>query len=107
MGLYDFFIRTFFRSRFGRIIESYFIAQQLKLILEMMEIAIENGEVTLESLGTEKFEVGERLLSWIDAYAKAPGNLRSCWVGEKKRLVCMSWRDADSSDDEREDEDDE
>jgi hypothetical protein len=73
----------------------------------MMETAIENGEIIPESLDMKKLEVGERLLNWIDAYSKAPGNSRSCWVGGKKRLVCMSWGDADSSDNEREEEDEE
>ena len=49
----------------------------------------------------ETFEVGERLLNWIDAYGKARGSQRSCWIGEGKRLkVTYSWGDNDSDEDD-------
>ena len=75
------------------------------LMLGMMRTAIEYGEVSINSMAEESSEVGERLLKWIDAYSKAPGNTRSCWVGAKKKLVCMSWSDVDDSGDEEEMED--
>jgi len=53
-----------------------------------------------ESAGTADWKTGDSILKWIDAYAGASGNSRSCWVGEKKKIVCMTWRDAESSDDE-------
>ena len=43
---------------------------------------------------------GQKLLDWIDAYSNAPGDSRSCWIGEHKKLVCMTWRDEENSDDE-------
>jgi len=46
--------------------------------------------------------IGGKLLEWIDAYALAPGNQRSCWVGAKKKLTCMTWRDVDTSDEDEE-----
>lgn len=75
------------------------------LIVGMIRTAIENGEVLINSMDVEFSQVGERLLEWIDAYSKAPGNERSCWVGAKKRLVCMAWRDTDLSGEEDEMED--
>jgi hypothetical protein len=50
---------------------------------------------------------GENLLKWIDAYSSCPGNARSCWLGRKKKLVCMSWREADTSDEDEEGDEDE
>ena len=47
------------------------------------------------------FDAGERLLKWIDAYGKSPGNQRSCWIGAKKKVcTTMSLRDDDSDDDD-------
>ena len=51
--------------------------------------------------------VGDRLLKWIDAYSKAPGFTRSCWVGADKELVCMTLRDDDEEEEEEEEEIDE
>ena len=50
---------------------------------------------------TESFEVGERLLKWIEAYGQSPGNLRACWIGEKKKMkTTYAWRDDDSDDED-------
>jgi hypothetical protein len=43
-----------------------------------------------ETAGTD-WKTGDNILKWIDAYAGASGNSRSCWVGEKKKIVCMTW----------------
>ena len=67
-----------------------------------MKRAIENGEIVEEELDEaiqRAAKLGQCLLRWIHAYANAPGNARSCWVGEKK-IVGMTWQDPDSSDDE-------
>jgi hypothetical protein len=48
------------------------------------------------------FTTGENLLKWIDAYSNANGNQRSCWLGRRKKLVCMSWEQDDMSDEEGE-----
>jgi len=71
----------------------------------MMRTAVENGEVPVNFMDVGSFPVGERLLKWIDAYSKASGDARSCWLGATKKLVCMTWRDADDSGDEEEIED--
>jgi hypothetical protein len=74
----------------------------------MMRTAIEHGEVSIISIdakGSLSSEVGKRLLKWIDAYSKASGDARSCWVGAKKKLACITWMDADDSGDEDEIED--
>jgi len=68
-----------------------------------MEKAILEGTVSLEYLDENQYPymiMGEKLLEWINAYAHAPGNQRSCWVGAKKKLTCMTWRDVDTSDEE-------
>lgn len=70
------------------------------LIVGMIRTAIENGEVSINAMDSEVFRVGERLLEWIDAYSKAPGDKRSCWVGLKKKLAYGPWRDVDSDDEE-------
>ena len=71
----------------------------------MMRTAIENGEVSIDVMDVESFPVGERLLKWIEAYSNASGDVRSSWLGAKKKLVCMTWTDADDSGDEDEMED--
>lgn len=72
------------------------------LIIEMM--ADEFGKGILRDDMARVSHVGEQLLGWIDAYSLSPGNGRACWVGTKKKLVCMTWRDVDMSDDEEEEE---
>jgi hypothetical protein len=65
------------------------------LILGLMETVI----IALDE-DKDSMAAGTKLLKWIDAYSGAPGTARSCWVGEKKRLVCMSWRNAETSDED-------
>jgi hypothetical protein len=72
------------------------------LIIEMM--SDEFGKGILRDDMARVSQVGDQLLGWIDAYSRSPGNARACWVGTKKKLVCMTWRDVDMSDEE-EDED--
>ena len=60
---------------------------------------------TIES--SPSFVAGEHLLRWIEAYSRCAGNARSCWLGGRKKLVCMSWREADSSEEEGEGEEEE
>jgi hypothetical protein len=76
-------------------------------MIEMMDEAMRAGDVNLDGLRHMDLKVGENLLLWIDAYGKAAGNQRSCWLGKKKRLVCMTWRDAEESDEEEEMEEEE
>jgi hypothetical protein len=73
----------------------------------LIEEGIKRGEVQYVDYSTDPYAAGECLLKWIDAYWNSPGNLRSCWLGSKKQLVCMTWRDADTSDEEEEEEEDE
>jgi hypothetical protein len=77
-------------------------------MIEMMQDAMRFGDVNFDGLRNIDLKVGENLLSWIDAYGKAAGNQRSCWLGKKKRLVCMTWQDAeeiDTDEEEMEEED--
>ena len=74
----------------------------MQLTIELMEKHFADGGVDGEGVSG----VGDKLLAWIDAYGKAVGSSRSCWVGEKKKLVCMTWRDADESDEDEVEEDD-
>jgi len=53
------------------------------------------GEITMEMCRREKFLVGKNLIGWIDAYSNSPGNLRSCWLGDKKRVVIFDFWDGD------------
>lgn len=66
-----------------------------------------SSTVETKNPSVQDWSTGENLLKWIDAYASSPGNARSCWLGKKKKLVCMSWREADTSDEEGEEDDDE
>jgi len=70
----------------------------------LMKTAVTAGQVEMESVDdlndSCQSKMGQKVLDWIEAYSSASGNARSCWVGGKKKLVCMTWRDADSSDDE-------
>jgi hypothetical protein len=70
----------------------------------LMKTAVKAGQVEVESVDdlndSCQSKMGQKVLDWIEAYSSASGNARSCWVGGKKKLVCMTWRDADSSDDE-------
>lgn len=70
----------------------------------MIGKAIEVGELSSAAVDNFDGSIGENLLSWVDAYGKAAGNQRSCWLGKKKRLVCMTWRDAEDSDEEDDDD---
>ena len=72
--------------------------------VELTEEAVKRGEINRVDYDEEPYIAGESLLRWIDAYSNAPGNTRSCWIGNKKQLVCMTWRDADTSDEEEEEE---
>lgn len=74
------------------------------LIAEMM--AAQAGKGMVDDDITRISQLGECLLKWIHAYAHCPGNRRACWLGEKKKLVCMTWRDADTSDEDEDDEGD-
>lgn len=70
-----------------------------------MKRGIDAGEIVESELDGDvqySTKVGECLLDWAQAYANTSGNQRSCWQG-KKRMVCMTWRDTDSSDEEEED----
>jgi len=66
----------------------------------MMEEAIKQGDIQDVNYTTDPYIVGECILKWIDAYAKAPGDHRSCWLGNEKKLVCMTWQEVDTSDEE-------
>jgi len=74
------------------------------LIIEMM--AEEFRKDVLRDDMARVSRLGEQLLGWIDAYSHSPGNARACWVGAKKKLVCMTWRDVDMSDDDDDDDGD-
>jgi hypothetical protein len=74
------------------------------LILEMM--ADEFGKGILRDNMARISQIGEQLLGWIDAYSRSPGNSRACWVGARKKLVCMTWRDVDMSDENEEEDED-
>jgi hypothetical protein len=69
-------------------------------------------ERELQSPASEKYPAadwtaGTHLLEWIDAYSNVNGSDRSCWLGKRKKLVCMSWVEGDSSDEGDDDDDDE
>jgi len=49
-------------------------------------------------------QLGEALLKWVNAYSRSPGDKRACWVGAKKKVVCITWRDVDSSDEDDDDD---
>ena|ERR1700694_647735 len=70
----------------------------------LMEKGVKAGVVDKESVEDLNLafhtSLGQKVIDWIEAYADTSGGSRSCWVGEKKRMVCMTWREADSSDDE-------
>jgi hypothetical protein len=72
----------------------------------MMTEAVEDGRLSAAAVDNLDFSVGRNLLLWIEAYGMAAGNQRSCWLGKKKRLVCMTWRDAEESEEEEEQDDD-
>lgn len=67
--------------------------------------ALEDGRLSAAAVDNVDFSVGRNLLSWIEAYGMTAGNQRSCWLGKKKRLVCMTWRDAEESEEGEEDDD--
>lgn len=70
-----------------------------------MKHGIENGEVPEDAMDSEKYPftaAGDKLIKWMDAYSNASGDTRSCWLGAKKKLVCLNWRDEDSSDEDDE-----
>jgi hypothetical protein len=103
MGLYDFLVGILFCTGFGKVV-SWYVYFFGWTDLDLMEKGVGTGLVDKESIEDLNMifqtRIGQKVLDWIDAYSNTSGSARSCWVGDKKKMVCMTWRESESSDDE-------